>query len=39
MNDDYKEQLLYLAVAALGLFIIGPALAYGIALLIYFFVP
>lgn len=39
MNDDYKEQILYLAVAAFGLFILGPALAYGFAYLISIFVP
>lgn len=39
MNNDYREQLLYLAIAALGYFVIGPALAFGFAYLISLFVP
>jgi hypothetical protein len=39
MNDNYKEQIFCLAVAAFGFFILGPALAYGFAYLISLFVP
>jgi hypothetical protein len=39
MNDDIREQLFCLAVAAFGLFILGPAVAYGFAYLISLFVP